>query len=540
MVSLSAGILISACGPANENAAGARGDGRFSVATLQRGNGGEPDTLDPHLVEESAAGQIVRDLYEGLTTEGPDASIRPGVAESWETDAGGLRYTFVLRENARWSNGDPLVAGDFVAGFRRSLDPATAAPLAGKLLSIRHAAEVLSGTLAPDTLGVTALDDRTLQIELAAPAPYFLAILSNPVAFPIHRPTLLAHGTRFARAGTKVSNGPYRLAEWAVQSHVRLERNRYYHSAEEVAWPVVMYHVTEDMTSEFNRFRAGELDITFQVPAGQIEWSRRNLSGRLRTDPYLSTYFLLVNLTASAVGSREVRKALSLGVDRDLIAERVLGGGELPAYGFVPPGMPNYSGARYPWADWSMEQRVEEARRLLRRAGYDAGNRLSVELHYNTGENHRRIAVAIASMWRDWLDVDVELNHMEWKALMQLRGDAAGWQLLRYGWVADYLDAFAFLELMKSDHAQNTTGWRSVEYDSLLRDANSVSDAGERARILMEAEGVLLDDYPVIPVHFSVSRRLVSERVGGYMPNPLNRIQSRWLYPTAASESSAP
>lgn len=522
-------VVASACerGPSRDST---EGDGpATAVAVLHRGNGADPGTLDPHLVEEGAAGQVVRDLYEGLTTEAADASLAPGVAESWEIDQGGRRIEFTLRRDARWSNGDAVVAEDFVFALRRALDPATGAPLAHMLLPIRGAAEVLAGVAATDALGVFALGPGTLVIELETPAPYFLYVLANPVAFPVHRETLAGHGRRFSRPGIKVSNGPYRLDEWVVQSHVRLVRNAHFHARDEVAIGEVVYHVTEDMVAEFNRYRAGELHMTFQVPVAQLRRARQHLPAEVRTDPYFSTYFLLVNLQSEAMRSLAVRQALSMGVDRDLLVEGVLGAGERPAYGFVPPGFPGYVGARHAWADWSPADRLAEARRLLLEAGYGPERPLKVQLHYNVGENHRRIAVAVASMWRESLAVEVTLVNLEWKALLQLRWDPGAWQLLRFGWAADYNDPFAFLELMSASQRQNVTGWSDPDYDALLTAANAAADPARRMELLASAETLLLADAPVIPIYYSVSRRLVSAEVRGFVANPLNRIQSRYL-----------
>jgi oligopeptide transport system substrate-binding protein len=520
-------LVLSGCGDPGGDAIVATG--AESATVLQRGNGGEPGTLDPHLAEESASGQIVRDLYEGLTAEAADSAIVPGVARAWELDAAGTSYTFHLREDASWSNGEPVVAADFVFALRRSLNPETAAPLAEMLWPIRNARAISEQRMPVADLGVRAIDSSTLVIELESPTPYFLALLANPIAFPVHEATLAEHGRRFARPGVKVSNGAYRLTEWMMQSHVRLDRNEHYWERDAVDIDTVYFHVTEDVNSEFNRFRAGELDFTFQVPNSQFHWSRENLGDQLKSDPYLSTYFLLLNFRSAGIDDVRVRKALSLVIDREVLAQRVVGTGERPAYAFVPDSMPGYPGVRYEWADWPMERRIEEARRLMTQAGYGAGKPFRPEFHYNTSENHRRIAVAVASMWREHLGVEASVLNMEWKALMQLRRDTAGWQVLRFGWVADYADPNAFLELLTSGHGQNTLGWSNPEYDRTLAEANLESDPVLRAQLLGEAEKLMLEDYPLIPLFFSVNKRLVRQNVRGYQANLMNRTYTRHL-----------
>jgi len=518
---------LTACGEHGRSASGLSAAG--SAGVLHRGNGGEPDTLDPHLSEESASGRIVRDLYEGLTAEAPDSSIVPGVARAWEVDAAGTTYIFHLREDALWSNGEPVTAADFVFALRRSLDPRTAAPLAEMLWPIRNARAISEQRLPVSELAVRAISPVTLVIDLESPTPYFLSLLANPIAFPVHQATLENHGRRFARAGVKVSNGPYHLTEWATQSHIRLDRNEYYWARDDVDIDTVLFHVTEDVTSEFNRFRAGELDFTFQVPHNQFHWSRENLGGQLKSDPYLSTYFLLLNFRSAGLDDVRVRKALSMAIDREVLAERVIGTGETPAYAFVPESMPGYPEIRYEWSAWPMAQRLEEARGLLTEAGYGADNPFRPSLHYNTSENHRRIAVAVASMWREQLGVEASVLNMEWKALMQLRRDSRGWQVLRFGWVADYADPNAFLELLTSGHGQNTLGWSNPAYDDTLARANMESDPDARAELLRKAEMLMLEDYPLIPIFFSVSKHLVSNRVHGYQANPMNRTYTRHL-----------
>ncbi len=517
---------LAACGPAETPEPGARTTADEGVV-FHRGNGAEPDTLDPHRSEETAAAAILRDLYEGLTTETADSTVVPGMAESWEISDDGLVYTFRLRENARWSNGDPVVAEDFAAGMRRSVDPATASTYAQMLWPIRNARAITEGRMAVDELAVSALEERVLRIELEKPAPYFLGMLTHSVTYPVHRPTLAEHGPRFARAGIKVSNGAYQLDEWVVQSHVRLRRNPYYHDLDNVQIDTVYFHNTEDVNSEFNRFRAGELDFTIQIPNTQIDSIRRNLADALHVAPYLGTYYFSINLSRPPFDDVRVRQALNMAIDRDIIVERVTGVGERAAYAFVPDGTANHVPVQFEWADWPVERRHTEARRLLAEAGYGPDNPLTLELLFNTSENHRRIAVAVASMWEQVLGVNASPLNQEWKVMLQTRRDLSAWQVMRFGWIGDYNDPFTFLEILQTGHGQNTVGWSNEAFDELAIEAQLERDLDARAALMAEAERVMLADHPLIPLYFYTSKRLVRPHVKGFQANIMDRHYSR-------------
>ena len=501
------------------------GDG--ATTAFHRSNLGEPATLDPHRNEETSGSAILRDLFEGLVTEAVDASLEPGVAESWTLSSDGKTYRFALRENARWSNGDPVTAADFVAGLRRTSDPATASSYAAILYPIKNAAEVTSGQLEPGALGVRALDERTLEIELVAPTPYFLQLLTLAATYPLHRESYARHGDRFARAGNLVSNGAYRLTEWVVNSHVRLDKNQFYSGAETVAIDTVYFHAIEDRESELRRYRAGELDFTYEIPNSQYDWIRANLADELHVAPYLSVYFYGFDTTEPPFDDLRLRQALTMAVDRRIIAEQVNGIGEVPAYGLIPPGVTSYGSQRFAWHGLSDNERIAEARRLYQAAGYSEAHPLRAELRYNTSENHRRIALAVASMWKSALGVEVEVANQEWKVMLQERQDPAKWDLLRYGWHGDYNDAFTFLEIFQQGHGQNFTRIAIPRFDELLAQAALERDTQERTRLLAEAERTLLDEYPIVPVYFYVSKHLVKPYVKGFEPNILDHNMTR-------------
>ena len=519
---LALALLLSACGQGELQTLS------DTAVTFHRGNAAEPDTLDPHRNEEDSGSGILRDLFEGLVTEDIDLNIIPGVATSWEVSDDGLRYTFELREDARWSNGDPITAHDFVAGIRRAVSPATASTYAELLRPIRNAAAVIRSEVAPEQLAVTATSDTQLVIELENPTPYFVQLLAMPTTFPIHAQSYAEHGEAFSRPGNLISNGAYQLTEWVVNSHIRLDRNVHYHDAENVQIEVVYYHNTEDRDAELRRYRAGELDYTFEIPNSQFDWINENLPGELHISPRLSVYFYGFDVTEPPFDDVRLRQALTMALDRNIITEQVNGIGELPAFGLVPPGIAGYDGQRYDWAALNDEARLAEARRLYAAAGYSQENPLRTEIRYNTSENHRRIAVAVASMWKSALGVEAEVVNQEWKVMLQDRLNPALWEIMRYGWVADYSDPYTFLEIFNSSHGQNFSGFDNARFDELLREAAQQSDAGARIDTLAAAERELLDSYPIVPIYFYVNKHLAKPHVVGYRPNALNHDRTQY------------
>lgn len=498
---------------------------------LRRGNFLEPESLDPHRARGAEAANILRDIFEGLTREGPAGEILPGAAERWTLSGDGLNYTFHLRRDGRWSNGEPVTAQDFVFGLRRSLSPESGSPYAQSFSMIENADAVLAGEKPAAALGVEARDDYTLEIRLASPAPYLLGLLSHHSSYPVHRKSVAEHGDRYTRPGNLISNGAYRLDAWEVNAHIRLEKNPHYWDADKVAIETVYYYPIDDEEAEFNRFRAGELDVTQTIPVRRFEWIRREMPDVLRIAPYLSTYFYGFNLTRPPFrDAPELRRALSLVVDRDLIAEKVLGRGELPAWSFTPPGIDGYDAPRPEYADWPMEKRIAEAQRLYREAGYSKDKPLEVELRFNTGDTHKHVAIAVASMWQQHLGVKTNLVHEEWRVFLQNRRQREVTEVFRSGWVGDYNDPQTFLQLLYSGSGVNDYGYVNPAYDALIREAQATADPEKRMQLFRRAEAMMLADHPLLPIYVYVSKHLVQPRVGGWQDNILDHHPSRDLY----------
>jgi oligopeptide transport system substrate-binding protein len=523
--------LIAGCGAGGDGASHGQIGGDTGAELAERqvirwGNGSDPGTLDPHKSRGVPDSNIGRDLFEGLVAEAPNGDLIPGAAESWDVSDGGRTYTFHLREDGRWSNGDPVTAEQFVVSLQRSVDPATLSEYSFILAPILNAEAITAGEMPPEELGVRALDERTLEIRLRGPTPYFLGLLTHSASYPVHPPSLETHGDRFTRPGNLVSNGAYRLVESVVQSHVKLERNPHYWNDAATTIEEVWFYVTEDIPAELKRYRAGELDITYEIPKAQLPWMRENLGDELVIKPYLGSYYYGFNLTKPPFKDNlPLRRALALAIDREIITNQITNAGEIPAFGWVPP-VARYEGQQMPEAAWSQQERETEARRLYREAGYSPQNPLRVELTYNTHEDHRRVAVAVASMWRRVLGVQSEIQNQEFKVFLDTRTQKERTQVFRAGWIGDYNDAYTFAELPLSDSGLNDFGYASEKYDRLVKQAAVELDLDKRAEYLQEAERLLLDDMPLIPIYFYVRTRLVKPWVAGYEMNIMDHARS--------------
>lgn len=496
--------------------------------TLERGNGPEPSTLDAHRCPEVACGNILRDLYEGLVAEDARGRLVPGMAERWEVSSDGRTWTFHLRERLRWSNGEPLSAAQIVASFRRAFAPATAAPFAVHFDALLNASDVSAARLAPDRLGIAAPDARTLVFTLTRSAA-LPRLLLLPIAYPIYLPALQRFGNQHTRPGNLVSNGAYRLAEWTPQASLTLLRNDFFRDRAPIAR--VRFQVTEDATSELQRFQAGGLHITETVPPQPLPRLRARFGGQLRISPYLGAMWLGLNLTRPPLrGNVALRSALSLAIDRDKLTRYITGLGETPAYGVVPPGVSGYRPAQLGWAHQSQAQRERMARLRYARAGYSAAHPLEIELRYNTSTPHRRLNLAIASMWREVLGAHVTLRNEEWKVFVGNRKQRVITQAFRGGWIADIDDPRNFLANFQMTSVTNWSGVNDSRFDQLLRNADAQPDLRARAQLLQDAEARLLSLHAVIPVYFYTSKHLVAPQLQGYEANALDHHPSRFLH----------
>lgn len=512
-------------------------DGRPDPAVLAteqvvvRGNGEEPRTLDPHQAEGLPTAHILRDLFEGLTTITADGDIIPGAAIRWNISRNARTYTFYMRRDKVWSNGEPLTAEDFVYSLRRAASPETASPSASMLLPIKNAREVLAGELPVEELGVSLLDEHSLQITLTGPTPYFLGLLANPVAYPVNRRNLEQFGDEFSQPGKLVSNGAFVLKDWKLRTSIGLEKNRLFREADRTIVDRVVFLPIEDVSAETTMFRSGELDWTSEVPNNQFSWLKRHYPEELVISPWMGSYFLGFNLTDEPFAENpELRLALNLSIDRQIITDKVTQFGELPSYALVPPGVDGYVPAVPAYADLTQEQRNEEARRLYELAGYSSEDPLRVEIRYNSSENHKKIALAIASMWKQALGVNTTLVNEEFRVFIQNRQQKIVTQVFRAGWISDYNDPYSFLEMFRTDDGRNDYGYFNPTFDALLNEVGTERVRARRERLMFEAERVLLADTPIIPIYSYVTKRLIDRHLRGWQNNVMDYHLTRYMY----------
>lgn len=502
----------------------------LAETSLNRGNGAEPETLDIHKSSGVPEANIERDLFEGLVTEGADGKLQPGVAETWEVSVDGKTYIFHLRADAKWSDGSPLTANDFVFAWRRALAPETASDYAFILWPIAGAEAYSKGEQKdPASVGVKAIDAHTLQISLKAPTPYFLGMLMHHMAYPLSKAALETFGKDWNKPGTLVSNGAYRLVAWQPQEHVKLEKNPNYREQASVAIDTVYYIPTEDKNTELKRFRADELDVTDDIPNDQTDWVKENLPEAFHNSPYIGTYYYALNLQDPIFKDNvKLRRALSLALDREILTGKITRSGEIPAYGWVP-AVEGYTPQEMDEKSLDKAARIERAKQLYAESGYGSDKPLQLELLYNTSDNHKKLAVAVAAMWKQVLGVETRLRNEEWKVYINSRNQKQ-FQVVRSGWIGDYNDAYTFLSLFKSDVGDmNSAAYKSAEYDRLVHEAEIQTDASKRQQAMEQAERVLLSDMPIIPIYHYTTQHLVSPKVEGWQDNVMDVHPSRFL-----------
>ncbi|HEY0747359.1 MAG TPA: peptide ABC transporter substrate-binding protein [Steroidobacteraceae bacterium] len=492
---------------------------------LRRGLSGEPATLDPAAVADTFSHEVIRDLYEGLTAESPTGTILPGVATSWDVDATGTRYTFHLRTDARWSNGKPVTAHDFVLAWQRALDPKRGSPEADLLHVIAGAADIVAGKAPITSLGARALSDTMLEVTLEQPAPYFPGLLAHAPAYPVYSDA----SARSHDPKGFISNGAYVLSRWLPGTTVTLTRNPYYWDRDNVHIARVEYQVVSDDSAQLRRYRAGGLEMTDNVPANELPTLRREHAQELKIAPYLATAYYGLNLTAAPFAhNAQLRQALAMAIDRHRLVQQ-LGGGQSGAYGLVAPGTWNYTPQAWDWQALSDTERIAQAQKLYAQAGYSSRSPLRLRVLYNTNPGIRDTAIVIAAMWKEVLGIDTKLEDQEYRVFLETRHDKSQWQIARLSWAADYDDAGNFLDALRKTSINNDESYANPAFDALLDEAAHTPDAQVRREKLQAAERLMLADYPIIPLYHFVSKHLVKPYVKGLQVNPLNHIASKAL-----------
>jgi len=528
---LGAGLAVATTSTATFAAHVPAGTKLADVQELVRGNGTEVASLDPQKTEGVPESHVIRDLLEGLVNQDADGNTIPGVAESWET-TDNKTFTFHLRKDAKWSNGDPVTAEDFVYSFKRAVDPATASPYSWylEMTTMENAADIIAGKKDKETLGVKALDANTLEIKLETALPYFVKMMGHTTVKPVHRATVEKFGDKWTKPEHFVGNGAFVLDNWVVNERIELKRNKFYWDNEHTVLDKVTYLPIENQVAEMNRFLSGEIQITNELPIEHFKRLQKEHPDFVQVQGNLCSYYYGFNNKKAPFDDVRVRKALSYAIDRDIISKAILGQGQKPAYFLTPEITAGFHPEMPAYGKMTQKEREAAAKKLLAEAGFDSANPLKFTLLYNTSENHKKIATAIQSMWKKSLGVDVSLENQEWKTYLDTRRQG-NFDVTRAGWCGDYNEASSFLSLMQSNNSSNDPKYFSNEYDGVMEKAMATTSEAEREKLYTDAEKLLARDMPIAPIYQYVKSRLVSPTVGGYPANNAeDKIFSKDLY----------
>ncbi|MBL8643656.1 MAG: peptide ABC transporter substrate-binding protein [Rhodospirillaceae bacterium] len=499
-----------------------------ALMSFHRGNTAEPDSLDPHLTTSGYAGNIIFEMFVGLTTVDPQVNVVPGAAESWTISPDGKTYTFKIRKGMQWSDGRPVTAEDFAYAFRRTMDPKTASRAAPLLYMIVNAREVNSGKAPVENLGVKAIDASTFEVKLLNPTPYFLELIVHR-CFPVPRWAVEKFGKDWTKPENIVVNGAFKLAQWLPQDRIKLVKNPTFYAASEVKLDEVLYYPTEDMNAALKRYRADELDTIVSFPPSQLEWIKENLPKDLTLTPNYGLLYYTFNTRKPPFDDPRVRNALSMTLDREMFVDKIMRGGEPAAYSLIPVAVrKDYVPAPSHWQGVPMPERIAKAKALLAEAGYGPGKPLKFDFRYNTDDIQKRVALAATQVWKT-LGVEAQLLNSDLNVLnADLRnGD---YQVARYQWFAEYADPTSFLYLLESTSVgDNHSKYSNPAYDAVMQKVYAEADHAKRLALMREAEAIALRDSPITPINFYVGKRLAKPYVKGLDANPRGINLSRYV-----------
>ncbi len=486
--------------------------------TLKIGNGGEPKDLDAHIVTGTPEFAIIGNLFEGLVEKDPKTlKVIPNLASKWEVSEDGKTYTFHLRKNLVWSDGSPLTAKDFVYSWIRILDPKTASEFANYAYFLVNGEAFNKGTIKdPSQVGVMAVDDNTLKVTLVNPTPYFLGLVAHACMSPVPQKAIEKFGAKWTRPENMVSNGPYVLVSWQTNQEIKVKKNPKYWNAKKVKLDEASFMVVENSDTEEKMFRTGQIDITYEIPPEKLENWQKDKSGALQTFDYYGTYFYRFNTKKPGLTDKRVRRALSLAINRNDLVKYVTKANQGPALTFSPPIPGEYVPTPRLPSDLS---RLAEAKKLLAEAGFPEGKGLpTFEVLYNSNALHKKLAEAIQQMWKTNLGLNVTIHNEEWKvALATIK--SGNYQISRAGWIGNYIDPNTFLELYLTQSALNQTGWSNAQYDELMAKATKEKDAKARFGFMKQAEDILLDEMPIMPIYYYKRNCLKQKKVKGWFHN---------------------
>lgn len=532
-------VFLTACGSKEESAKTAVRNEATRNGILLFGNSSEPPSLDPHINTASNGNKIITALMEGLITYHPsnDNLPEPGVADSWETEDS-QNWTFHLREDARWSNGDPVTAHDFIYSYERMLSPDLGAKYAQLLYLLKNSQEFNEGKITDfSQVGAKALDDHTLQLTLEGPTPYFLGLLKHHSWHPVHPPTIEAAGgmTKPDSNWTRqnyVGNGPYVLKEWVISKIIKVEKNPLYWDAENVSIKEIHFLPIDDINTEDQMFNAGALHYQNTIPTHMFPVYQKEDNPYLHVEPWIGSYFYRVNVTEPHLADKRVRKALSLAINRRAITKRILKGAHFASLSITPDGIEGYEPPH------AGEFNPKRARELLAEAGYPNGEGFPRSvLLFNSSEQHKQIAEAIQQMWLNILGIDFELRNQEWKTYLETQQNL-DYDVSRAAWIGDYVYPDTFLTMFRTGDGNNMTGWSNKEYDRLITESMTVADSTKRLAMLHEAEEILMDELPVIPIYHYARNYRIDPAVKGWYPKLTDNRNFKFisLEPTGTEE----
>ncbi|CDT06330.1 MULTISPECIES: ABC transporter substrate-binding protein [Vibrio] len=528
---LGAGLAVAATSTLSIAAEVPAGTELAKVQELVRGNGTEVATIDPHKSQGVPESHVIRDLLEGLVNQDGEGNTIPGVAESWET-TDNKTFTFHLRKDAKWSNGDPVTAEDFVYSWQRAVDPATASPYAWYMeyTKMANAKDIVAGKKDKSELGVKAVDANTLVVELETAVPYFVMMMGHTTMKPVHKATVEEFGDQWTKPDHFVGNGAFSVDKWVVNERLVLKRNDQYWNNDKTVLNKVTFLPIENQVAEMNRFLSGEIDFTNELPTEHFKRLQKEYAEDVSVAGNLCTYYYIFNTKKAPFDDVRVRQAISYAIDRDIVTGAILAQGQKPAYFLTPEITAGFDPELPAYGKMSQKERNAEAERLLEEAGYGKDNPLKFNLLYNTSENHKKIAVALGSMWKKTLGLSVTLENQEWKTYLSSK-DSGDFEVARAGWCGDYNEASSFLTLMKSNNTTGGVHYDSAAYDKIIDKALNSTSEEERKALYLEAEALMANDMPIAPIYQYVKSRLLNPHVGGFpINNAEDKIFSKDLY----------
>ncbi len=551
MTAIMTGTLLLGCTKTKENEGEKTGDGNTPVVeeTVEQkivyNLGADPKTIDPQLNSAVDGSTIIHNAFEGLMREDENSKIVPGTAEKYEVSDDGTVYTFHIRKDAKWSDGKPVVAGDFEYAWKRALNPEVAAEYAYQLFYIKNGAayynqEKVGGKVATaEDVGVKVIDDNTLEVTLEAPVPYFLSLAAFPTYFPVRKDIIEGNEEKWTlKPDTYISNGPFKMSEWKEKESITFVKNENYWDAKNVKLETLEVKLIDDQITYLNAFKSGEIDVIESPPQAEIPTLLDE--GTAKIYPYLGTYFYVINVSdkakdvdpkaAEALSNPKFRKALSLAIDKQLIVDKVAQGGQAPATSYVPAGILDSIGKEFQKEYSSKGANIEEAKNLLAEAGYPNGEGApTITFTFNTDQGHQNIAQAVQDMWKTNLGINVELKNEEWAVFQDTRNNFQ-YSIARHGWIADYNDPMTFLDMWTTGNGQNNAGYSNKEYDKLIAQAKVELDDAKRTELLHKAEDILMDESPIIPLYYYTNVLCIDKNVKGTYKSPLGQMEFRDAY----------